>query len=107
VQASDDADFFGVKGVRTDLSYFYSSDDLPAVEEGLTKCEKELGSLIKELDKFFDERDFYSDKDVAKEVNIRLEDTKEVLVWYARYRLGLKIKNCIETQGYCGFSAEM
>jgi len=35
------------------------------------------------------------------------EKIKELLTWYARLDLGLKIQKCVKEQGNCSFNAEI
>ena len=50
VQSSTDADFFGVEGEATHLSYGFNNEDLPKVEEGIKECGREIRDCVKEND---------------------------------------------------------
>jgi hypothetical protein len=114
VQASDDADFFGVSGYEPNyLEYNFEEDDLPAVEEGLKECYAELGANKERLDKFFKERKSYnSDQIVEYWMAEYSEDISDkvvsgLLMWYARLELGQKIYDCLKQNGQCEFRAEL
>ena len=116
VQATYDADNFGVRGVDPEpdedgdvsdgLDYTFEKEHLPLVIEGIEKCKKELGAYKKLLDKFFAERDSYNDEMVAKALKIPKNTAKELIVQYARLELGVKIKKSIKNKGQCYFYAE-
>ena len=44
---------------------------------------------------------------LEEQIHLKKNDSREILEWYARLKLGLKIKNCVEKQGDCGFQAEL
>ena len=107
VQSSDDADFFGVTGTQPEeLNYHFGEEDLKKVEEGIKTCLKELGGYKELLDNFFKDRDGYNEEMISKEFKISEEKVKELLRWYARLELGIKIRYCIKKQGDCNFTAE-
>lgn len=107
VQSSDDADFFGVTGQTPDeLEYYFSKEDLDKVNQGVKECEDHLGDFKEKLDKFFEEEDGYTDEMLAKALEVTHEHAKNLLEWYARLNLGLKIKECIVKKGDCNFTAE-
>lgn len=107
VQASDDADFFGVEGTPSYLNYCFDEDNLPEVIKGIKKCEKALGSYKAELDEFFKEGSGYTNYDLEKTLNVEKDKAKSLLEWYARLKLGVKIKECIVENGECSFGAEL
>lgn len=102
VQSSDDADFFGVSGYQpSQLVYEFEEEDLTGVLEGIKKCKAELGSYKPKLDKFFKKNNGYNDE-MLKEAGI----PSSYLVWYARLKLGEKIRDSIKNNGHCYFDAE-
>jgi hypothetical protein len=112
VQPSDDADFFGgQQSEPAEISYSFTGDDLPTVEQGITKCIAELGDNKAKLDAFFGEggkgHEGYRDEMIATELSISEDAVRGVLAWYARLGLGIKIRDCIKEQGDCSFDAEI
>lgn len=109
VQSSDDPEFFGVQAVEPGhIEYYFEKSDLPAIIEGLRKCEEALGEHKQPLDAFFAKPRGYGDKEVATLLGLPDETSaKRMLEWYARLELGEKIKACVEEQGHCGFDAEL
>lgn len=108
IQSSDDADFFGVIGNEPNcLEYYYCKANLPDVKKGIKKCKKAIGKNLKKLDDFFDKNSYYSDEMLSKETGISLDKLEDLLRWYARLELGMKIEKCIKEQGECSFEAEL
>ena len=113
VQSSNDADFFGVEGEATHLSYGFNAEDLPKVEEGIKECEGVLGEYLEHIDKFFKENDSFSSERLSKYLtellgkNVTEENTRFNLEWYARLELGREIRDCVKENDYCGFEAEL
>lgn len=113
VQSSTDADFFGVEGEATHLSYGFNAEDLPKVEEGIKECEGVLGEYLEHIDKFFKENDSFSSERLSKYLtellgkNVTEENTRFNLEWYARLELGREIRDCVKENDYCGFEAEL
>tara|TARA_B000000477_G_scaffold42927_1_gene36559 strand:- start:635 stop:1009 length:375 start_codon:yes stop_codon:yes gene_type:complete len=108
IQSSDDADYFGVEGVSNYLGYYFDKEDnYQDVLKGLERCVKHLGkNQFDKIHKAFSEGgslyQSYSDKSLADEgIN------EHQLEWYARWRLGNQIKECLDEQGYCSFEAEL
>jgi len=113
VQSSNDADFFGVEGEQpSELYYYFDKEDLFKINKGVKECLKQLGKNKEILDNFFKENDSYNDEMIIKyfkekENKIILDvKVRNLLEWYARLELGLKIKKCVEEQGHCSFTAE-
>ncbi len=107
VQASNDADFFGVVGYQpSELHYNFWREDLPKIKEGIKRCEKELGKESKKLEVFFKDKPFYNESELAEELKIDIVKVPSLLEWYARLLLGIKIKECVEKNGSCDFVAE-
>jgi len=117
VQSSTDADFFGVQGEATHVSYGFGKEDQPKVKEGLKECKKRLGKYKKQMDTFFktDGDKGYNDemlleyllKHNPKYPVLCTGKVRELLEWYARFYLGKQIDKCIENDGYCSFEAEL
>jgi hypothetical protein len=108
VQASNDADFFGVTGHQAPvLEYHYEEEDLETVEQGLKECEKSLGGYKEKITEFFNKNDSYNNKILSDFLNVSEIKTKCLLEWYFRYELGIKIRDCIKNQGCCYFEAEL
>lgn len=103
VQASDDADFFGVTGQQpNELEYYFDKENLLDVKNGIKICKDKLGKNKTKLDKFFKINFAYNDKQLS-EYGV----DPSLLVWYARLLLGEKIKQSIVKNGQCEFVAEM
>ena len=105
VQSSDDGEYFGMREQQNHIEYY--SDDLETAEEGVQECLNTLGKYKEEIDKYFTEYASYTDEKLAKALNISEDKLKELLVWYARLRLGKQIVACIKEQGSCYYSAEL
>lgn len=103
LQSSDAADRFGVEGESpAELQYFFSEDDLEAVEEEIKKIEDSLGEKKQILDDFFKEARGYTDQDIEE-----LGVSRDELSDYADLELGIKIRDCIQDNGECNFTAEL
>jgi hypothetical protein len=116
VQSSDDASFFGGNEYEPNyINYSFSTDDMEDIDNGLKKCVEALGDYLPKLEKFFTDNNMYNGTDIAKALGLPLPqgkewetpETKNLLVWYARYELGKKIKKCVEENGECNFEAEL
>ena len=108
VQSSTDAEFFGVQGHTTHLSYFFQEDDKDNIKEGISNCERYLKDYKKKLDDFFDGRETYNNKMLMPILGVATEkDVRRILEWYARLELGQEILNCVEKNGHCSFEAEL
>ena len=107
VQASNDANFFGVEGQAPHLDYYFAKTDLPKIQSGVDTCLKELGDIKVKLDKFFDEREMYNKELLEDALNISKEETEKFLEWYARLQLGNEILECVKKYDECSFSAEL
>ena len=108
VQSSDDADFFGQEGTCSYLDYYFSKeDDYKNVVKGLERCVKHLGkNKFDKIHEAFSEGGSlyqgYNDKSLAEEgIN------EYQLEWYARWRLGNQIKECLDKNDECSFEAEL
>ena len=105
VQSSTDADFFGVTGTEPNyLDYYFSTDNLDSIKEGITQCENALGNWRSKLDKFFKENNGYNEDMLEEQIGLKKDKAKDVLQWYARLDLGTKILKCVEKNEDCSFS---
>lgn len=115
VQSSRDAIHFGGKEEleEDEAHYYFTSEDMPKIEEGITQTLSFLGEDKMKLDQFFSEPRGYNDQMIAALLEIE-GDEKTVkmkvlaaLMAYARWELGEQIKACVLEKGECGFSAEL
>jgi hypothetical protein len=103
VQPSNSADRFGVIGhVPEYIEYNFYEEDKQGVEEELKRIEKALGDQLQLMEDFFSNHGSYSD-DKLTENGIDMSKIGE----YADYKLGQKILDCINENGYCEFTAEL
>lgn len=107
VQASNDADFFGVTGSQSYLEYMFDKEDLPGVQKGIKRCKDFLGEYEKKIFEFFENRESYNDKELAEYLEVVEPKARELLMWYARLKLGYKIEKCLIEFGQCNFEAEL
>ena len=107
VQSSDDAGFFGGQTSEPqEIEYHFEKDDEKSIDEGIERCIDELGENKEKLDEFFNDCDFYNDEGIAKHLGVTVGNVKEVMTWYARLGLGLKIQKCVKDKGECNFTAD-
>ena len=108
IQASNDADNFGQTGDTPNyLNYYFDKDDLPDVNKGIDKCLEALGEMKDKIDQYFEDKDGYNNRSMAKHFNITENEVKEYLEYYARLHLGEQIRDCINKTGECSFEAEL
>ena len=109
VQSSTDANFFGGEPYEPNyVNYHFSKKyDFDKVVEGINKCEDALGKNLKTLDKFFSENNGYNEDMIVEQTDIKEEDIPNLLKWYARLDLGMKIRDCLIEQDECSFEAEL
>lgn len=118
VQSSDDADNFGVEGepiywgeMDEDdpyaLAYTFTKDDLENIDEGIKECLNVLSDHKEKIDDFFDKNDNYHDENFSEQIGCTIENVPVLLENYARLKLGLQIKECVEKTGSCSFDAEL
>jgi len=105
VQSSDDGEYFGMRESQNHIEYY--SDDLETAEEGVQECKQALRGYLTKMNKFFDSRSSYTRKNLEETLELNENETKELLVWYARLRLGRQIVACIKEQGSCYYEAEL
>ena len=122
VQSSADGTFFGGKHDYIDsegevvedgddeeaceIYYHFDKEDLKEVHEKIQECLNALGEYHEKLEQFFEEHNGYNDDKLASYLEVSVEKTRQLLEWYARLGLGLKIENCISEKGECNFQAE-
>lgn len=104
LQGSNAASRFGGQECEPSyINYWFEEDDLKSVNEELERIEVKLGDKKEVLDKFFDEGSGgYDDKDMEA-----IGVTNDILLDYADYGLGIKIRDCIVEKGQCSFDAEL
>lgn len=108
VQASNDASFFGgTESEPNHLDYYFDDSDSTSIANGLAQCEKKLGDNLAKLDTFFASNNGYSDEQLSKHLGVDAFTLSKLLVWYARFQLGKKIKDCVDKNGSCWFEAEL
>ena len=109
IQSSTDANFFGGEPYEPNyVNYHFSKKyDFDKVVEGINKCEDALGKNLKTLDKFFSENNGYNEDMIVEQTDIKEEDIPNLLKWYARLDLGMKIRDCLIEQDECSFEAEL
>ena len=101
VQSSNAADRFGSVGQSPDIiEYYFDDEHLPKINEEL----KKLKDAHKKVTKFFKSigNGGYS-FEMAAEYGVTQQDLSD----YADYNLGKNIKDCLEENGDCFFSAEL
>jgi|TARA_X000001388_G_scaffold64_1_gene96 hypothetical protein len=110
VQSSDDASNFGVEGKYHDktqtIDYEFQKEDLLKVDEQLLAIKYKLGSYMSELNEFFEKNNGYNDEMLVEQTNIPAEEVSKAMQLYARYGLGVEIRDCILKNGSCMFEAE-
>ena len=117
VQDSFDADNFGVEGeIEVDeegeetnlVSYNFSEENIPDIEEGIQLCVENLGEHLEPLNKFFEECESYTYSEIKELLGVDSVDTvKELLGFYSRMELGKKILKCVKETGSCFFEGEL
>ena len=109
IQSSTDANFFGGEPYEPNyVNYHFSKKyDFDKVVEGINKCEDALGKNLKTLDKFFSENNGYNEDMIVEQTDIKEEDIPNLLKWYARLELGMKIRDCLIELDECSFEAEL
>ena len=95
-----------IRDEDNDLAYDFEEEHIPLVKTGIEKCEKELYNYKERLDTFFEQNKFYTDEGVCNVIGCSIEKLHDILMWYARLRLGKKILLCLEENGKCHFACE-
>lgn len=124
VQDSDDAEFFGSEGEYLywddeqeegeederepyALAFRFETDGLDEINEGIRLCLEELGEYKEKFDKFFETNESYNEKMLCESTGCETDKAKNLLEYYARLDLGMKIKKCVDETGQCCFDAEL
>ena len=120
VQSSRAADRFGYLGETifyededtkesfpVEIHYNFDKNYLKYVEEELENIKNNLSHNLEKINNFFNSRKVYTDEELAKFLNKTPEETFEIIHEYSDFRLGNKIKDCIEEKGKCEFYAEI
>jgi len=108
VQSSDDADFFGVEGDSAYLNYYFDKEDnYKDVVKGLERCVKHLGKnqFDKIHEAFSEGGSLYEGYGQESLDKAKIDENQ--LEWYARWRLGNQIKECLDKNDECSFEAEL
>jgi predicted HTH transcriptional regulator len=108
VQSSDAADRFGVYGQTPNyLEYYFGEESLETVQNELKEIEEKYKDVFIKIEKFFEEKNSYSDEELASYLGVSKEEVREILSEYADYNLGKKIEKSIIENGRCDFQAEL
>jgi hypothetical protein len=120
VQSSRAADRFGYLGETifyededtkesfpVEIHYNFDKNYLKYVEEELENIKNKLSHNLEKINNFFNSRKVYTDEELAKFLNKTPEETFEILHEYSDFKLGNKIKECIEKKVKCEFYAEI
>jgi hypothetical protein len=103
VQSSNCADRFGSIGNEDFyIKYYFDTQHLSGVKKEIQNLEQFLGDKKEKLDRFFAERNGYTDSEL-KEIGISKQELSE----YADLLMGYEIRNSIEDTGACSFTAEL
>ena len=113
VQSSDDGEFFGAQEETNYVHYWI--DDVSTVDEGIDKCLKVLGDNDSRIIEFFAQNNGYNEEMIVTywkeeyQLEITLEDVKEMLEWYAILRMGRQMKELFveNPDSACHFTAEL
>lgn len=99
VQSSTAADRFGSTYTEPSyVDYYFDEDQLPTINAELNS----LQVAFDKVSKFIEKHETYSGK-MLEEAGISNKELSD----YADYRLGKKIKDCVEKQGSCSFTADL
>ena len=101
VQSSVAAQRFGGEMIEPQsVDFYFDESHLQDIKDELKRIEDKLGDRLKKTDDFFRGCISYN-SDTLKENGILETDLED----YADYILGNKIKDCVEAQGTCSFTA--
>ena len=103
VQSSNSADRFGVNGYQPEyLEYEFEEHDKQNVESELNRIKDALGDQLQLMEDFFiNPAPYTNDMLIGSGINV------SKLSEYADYKLGQKILDCLNENGYCEFTAEL
>jgi hypothetical protein len=100
LQQSNAADRFGSTGEATHLSYYFHEDQLDYIKNELSEITNNIN--VTKINEFFDRQKGWSE-DTIKAAGI----TRNDLIEYADYKLGIQIRDMLESNGECCFEAEL
>jgi hypothetical protein len=120
VQSSDDAsNFDGIEeevyweeedGSLADepygIKYTFLPEHCDQLELVLSSCVRSMKGNHEKLDSFFASAIGYTDRELADHLEVSVGELKHLLEHYARHRLALQIKECVEANGKCEFTAD-
>lgn len=104
VQSSTAADRFGSTWSEPGyVEYHFDKDNLEQINEELS----ELKTNYDKVKSFFDEREKNGSISYSNDALEKANISNEMMSDYADYILGERIKNCIEENDDCSFTAEL
>ena len=89
------------------MYYYFSDSDLQEVKDEIERIENNLGSKLAQLDEFYNSGKHYTEEDLCQLFSVDPSQIKGIRSEYADLELGRKIRDCIEENGYCEFTAEL
>ena len=109
VQQSDATDLFGSTGEPPSvLEYYFDEDEhKESIISGIEFCVMQLGDFKEKIDAYFEEHNGHTAKELAEHLKVSEKRLTELLMWYARLKLGNEILDCVHEKGYCNFYAEL
>lgn len=105
VQSSYAPERFGAKEDQSVISWFVN--DLNDIMFGIKDCLRKLKGYRKKIDKYFENRNYYSDEKMSKELGVSEEKLRSMLTDYFDLKLGIQMYKCVKEQGDCCFEGEM
>lgn len=103
VQSSYAAERFGCTAIEPNyVEFYFDEENLDEINAEIKKIEDSLGDFKQKIDDFFKVNNGYNDEMLANAgiTTKHLED-------YADLGLGIKIRDCVMSQGTCTFEAEL
>ncbi len=109
IQQSDDADFFGSTGeAPSTLEYYFDEDEhKESIISGIEFCVMQLGDFKEKIDAYLEEHNGYTPLKLSEYLKVSEKRLTELLMWYARLKLGNEILDCVNENGSCNFEAEL
>ena len=104
IQSSMAAERFGGNHIEPDyVTFDFQTEDLDDINAEIKKIEDDLGDSKQKIDDFFNANNgSYSDKSL-EDAGITAGQLRD----YADLKLGIKIRDCVVSQGSCTFDAEL
>jgi len=103
VQSSMAAERFGGQVLEpSHVQFYFGSENLDEVNAEIKRIEDILGDKKVAIDEFFEKNNGYND-DMLEAAGITARELSE----YADLGLGIKIRDCIVSDGQCNFDAEL